>query len=230
MMLFLGRDIRSNLLDIGSADGERAIATLPEEVAISRPLFLHPFRGRLLRLLNQARNGDGAGKITKNMNVILGAIDQDRIAPNLLQDARHIRVQPSAKFDVFEKRNAILCAEDDMQDDAGQGLRHGAWIVTPRGAFAHSLFHTQGGARASLALGWLAAGRWPEPDLEWQPQLQSCEQHVHIRRGDPALRIDLQTQLMPPSCETIKTARFGQFHKDESQTGVACPFARYRVP
>ncbi len=53
------------------------------------------------------------------MNVIFGAIDDDRLAPNLLQNARHISVQPGANFGVFEKWNAVLRAEDNMQDDAG---------------------------------------------------------------------------------------------------------------
>ena len=124
MMFFLRRDIGAHLRDVRFAHGECAISTLPVEVRVCRPLFLHPFRRTLLRLLDQACNGNGAGKIAEDVNVILGAIDEDRLAPNILQDARHISVQPGAKFGFFEKWNAVLRAEDDMQDDAGQGLRH----------------------------------------------------------------------------------------------------------
>ena len=96
------------------------------------------------------------------MDVILDAVDEDRLAPDVLQNARHVGVQPGAEFGVFEKWNAVLRAEDDMQDDAGQGLRHdGGKLLRPVGALPILCFQTQGGARSSLALGWLAAGRWP---------------------------------------------------------------------
>jgi len=97
---------------------------LPIEVPISSSLFLHPFPSIALCRLDQARDGDGAGKVAEDVDVIFHAIDEDGLAPDVLQDARHVGVQPGAKFRVFEKRNAVLRAEDDMQDDAGEGLWH----------------------------------------------------------------------------------------------------------
>ena len=45
MMLLLRRDIRADLLDVGLTYRKRTISTLPEEVAASSSLFLHPFDG-----------------------------------------------------------------------------------------------------------------------------------------------------------------------------------------
>ena len=91
--------------------------------------------------------------------MIFHAIDEDGLAADLLQDARHVGVQAGAEFRVVKKRNAVLRAEDDMQDDAGEGLRHnGAGFLRPDGALPISYFHTQGGARFSLCPR-LACGR-----------------------------------------------------------------------
>ena len=124
MMLFLRRDIRADLLDIRLAYGERAVSTLPVEVAERRPLFLHPLRGTLLCLLHKPGDGDGAGKVAEDVDVIFHAADEDGLAPDVLQDARHVGMQPRTQFRVFEKGHAVLRAEDDMQDNAGKRLRH----------------------------------------------------------------------------------------------------------
>ena len=126
---------------------------------ISWPLLLHPFRWTALCRFNQARDGDGAGKVAEDVNVIFHAIDEDGLAPDGLEGTRHVGVQAGAEFRVFEKGNAVLRAEDDMQDDAGEGLRHnGAGLLRPVGALPIPYFQTQGGARSSLALGWLVDG------------------------------------------------------------------------
>ena len=111
------------------------------EIMISWPLLLHPFRRTALCHLDQAGDGDGAGKVAEDVNVIFHAIDEDGLAADILKRARHVGVQAGAEFGVFEKGNAVLCAEDDMQDDAGEGLRHnGAGLLRPVGAFADSVF------------------------------------------------------------------------------------------
>ena len=70
--------------------------------------------------------------------------DEDGLAPNGLQGTRHVGVQAGADFRVFEKRNAVICAEDDMQDDAGERLwQNGAKLLRPVGALAIPHFQTQ---------------------------------------------------------------------------------------
>ena len=114
---------------------------------ISRFLLLHPFRRTALCRLDQASNGDGAGKVPEDVNVIFHAIDEDGLTADILKRARHVGVQAGAEFRVFEKGNAVLRAEYDMQDDAGEGLRHKeAGLLRPVGALTIPYFQTQGTA------------------------------------------------------------------------------------
>ncbi len=114
MMLFLRRDIIANLFDIRLANGERAVSALPVKVPVTWSLFLHPFRRTLLRFFHKPRDGDSAGQIAQDVNVILDAVDEDGFASDVLHHARHVSVQAGAEFRVFEKWNAVLRAEDDM--------------------------------------------------------------------------------------------------------------------
>ena len=66
--------------------------------------------------------------------MILNAADEDGLAPDGLQNARHVGVQPGAEFRVFEKRDTVLRAEYNVDDDAGEGLRHGGGLLRPVGA------------------------------------------------------------------------------------------------
>jgi len=73
---------------------------------------------------HQLGDGDGAGKIAQDMDVILDAVDEDRFAADVLQDAGHVSVEPCAEIVILEKWHAVLRAENDMDDNAGEGLRH----------------------------------------------------------------------------------------------------------
>ncbi len=67
------------------------------------------------------------------MDVIFDPTEENRLAPDGLQDTRHISEQPSAKIRVFEKRHTVLRAEDNMEDDASKRLRHGGDRHAPLG-------------------------------------------------------------------------------------------------
>ena len=164
MMLLLRPDISADLLDIRLTHRKRTVSSLPEEIPIGGSLFLHPFRGVLLRLFHQIGDRDGTGEIAQDVNMILDAIDEDRLAANVLEHARHIGVESGADSGVFQKRYAILRAENEMQDNAGERLWHdGGKLLRPDGAWQILCSQTHGGARSSLALGWLVTGRWPGP-------------------------------------------------------------------
>lgn len=116
------------------------------------------------------------------MHMILHTVEQNRLAADALQNTRHVGMKPVPEFDIAKERRSVLRAEDHMKDDAGEGLRHGATVsvadqcasssVCPRrsdgaarGALCRPVragrvaaYRTQGGARASLALGWLVDG------------------------------------------------------------------------
>ena len=59
-------------------------------------------------------------------------------------------------------------AKSSSHNGAGQKLPHELQptkLFRPVGALPILYFQTQGGARSSLALGWLVAGRWPEETM-----------------------------------------------------------------
>ena len=52
-------------------------------------------------------------------------VDQNCLAADFLQNARHVGEQTLSQRCVAQKRSAASCAEDDMQDDTGQRLWYG---------------------------------------------------------------------------------------------------------
>jgi len=133
VMLLLRRDVFADLPDVRLAHGERAVSPLPEKIRIGRALLLHPHGGAVFHRFHQLGDGDGAGKIAQDVNVILDAVDEDRFAADALQDSGHVGVEPCAEAGVFEERHAVLRAENNVDDDAGEGLRHGGDCCAPLG-------------------------------------------------------------------------------------------------
>ena len=65
--------------------------------------------------------------------MIFDAADEDGFAADVLQDASHIGMEARTELGVFEKGRAVLCAENDVQDDEGERLRHGRSCSAPLG-------------------------------------------------------------------------------------------------
>ena len=82
---------------------------------------------------HQLGDGDGAGEVAQDVDVILDAVDEDRFATDVLQDAGHVGVEACAEVCVFEKWHAVLRAEYNVDDDAGEGLRPGGDCCAPLG-------------------------------------------------------------------------------------------------
>ena len=52
--------------------------------------------------------------------MIFDSVDEDRFAADVLQDAGHIGMEAHAEFGIFEKRDAVLRAEDEVHDNTGE--------------------------------------------------------------------------------------------------------------
>jgi hypothetical protein len=92
------------------------------------------------------------------MHMVLGAIDQDRLTLDPLQNNRHVGMKASTDLPVPKKRRAVFRAEDDMDNDSCERLWHVRQIIAPLWGLARTLFRTQGGARASLCPGLASLG------------------------------------------------------------------------
>ena len=57
--------------------------------------------------------------------MVFDTIDDDGLAPQVLQGACHVGMESGPQFRVLEKGHPVLGAEDDVQDNTGKRLRHG---------------------------------------------------------------------------------------------------------
>ena len=84
----------------------------------------HPFRRRLLDLLNEFGLGHCSWKSRHDVNMIGSTIHACDFTSQITADGRNVRMQP--RPNVFsEPRFTILRAEDDVENDFAQRLRHG---------------------------------------------------------------------------------------------------------
>ena len=122
MRLLVG-DVASDLFDLRLADGKRAVARLPVELAKARALRLDPFGRAFLDVFDQIGNRPLAGEREERMYVIFVAIDDERGRIVAFEDRRQIRVQ--FRFNLRRQpRLAVFGAEDQMHQDRRKGLRH----------------------------------------------------------------------------------------------------------
>jgi hypothetical protein len=79
-------------------------------------------------------------QIAEKMNVVFGRANDQRWAMDVLEDADHVTGDGVAMFRKAQIGPAMLGAENDVDQDVGEGLRHGTapwWpLVTARWAFS----------------------------------------------------------------------------------------------
>lgn len=123
MFLLMG-DVGDDLVGIQLTDGKRAISALPMEIPELRPFGLNPFRRTDLDLLHHLRNGLGARQGEEQVDVVLHPADAQRWAAGRFEHRREIGVQLRLDFrreDAF----TVFRAEDEVGQEAGEGLGHG---------------------------------------------------------------------------------------------------------
>jgi hypothetical protein len=75
------------------------------------------------------RNGDGAGEIAKDMDMIFYSVDDDRIATHVLQGSGQVGMRAGAKFRVLKELDTVLCAKRDVENDPSKGLGYSEEMV-----------------------------------------------------------------------------------------------------
>lgn len=149
MMFFLTSDVCDDPIRFSRAHRERPISRLPAECA--HTLCLHPLRGTGLRLLDDLGKGRRPGEAEENMDVIFHAAGLNRGTPHVRHHANQVRMQLLPDF-WSEPRVAVLRAEDGMDEDGREGLRHGSDCIAALQA-AGLLDGTCPGLRPSLLNG-----------------------------------------------------------------------------
>ncbi len=128
MVLFLAVYVAYQLFQLTPADGEAAVAALPKTSTVLAALAFDPGRRGLFDHFKQLRLADSAGQSGRQVDMIGGAADTIGLAVTVTADRRQIGVHARADFQV-EPRMALFGAEDDVQDDLAEGLRHMACRV-----------------------------------------------------------------------------------------------------
>ena len=125
VVFLLAGDVIAHRRYVGLRNGERAITGLPGERLEMRTLGFDPFRGRFLGFLDDLTQGDRAAELEEDMDVVLDGIDEDGGTAEIGEHLGHVAVQGVADR-VGDQGFAAFGAEDQMNVEAREGLRHGA--------------------------------------------------------------------------------------------------------
>ena len=112
VMLFLMRNVRLNLAQLGLADTERRVPCLPRKPAPRRALVC-PLRRIGLKFLHEICKGKAGGKNKEQMDVVRGTVDQHGLAAKVSDDATQVGVKVGFHLGT-KKRLAILHAEQGV--------------------------------------------------------------------------------------------------------------------
>ena len=123
MMLLLVIYVVCQILQLAPAYREIAVTSLPEKLRVSFALALNPGGRGFLDLFQQLCLGDDACQARGDMDVIGGASNTVGFATAIAAYRGQISVH--ARPDRLIKPGAaVLGAEDNVEDDLAEGLRH----------------------------------------------------------------------------------------------------------
>src|ERR1035438_1106262 len=111
------------VFSVGGSNRKHTVAALPGEFWSNTWLGLEPFRRRCLHLFHHRANRDRSSQLKQDVYVIFNGIDQDCVATEAFENRRRVPMQRFPHRS-YEHRHAVLRAEDQMQVDFRQRLRH----------------------------------------------------------------------------------------------------------
>ncbi len=130
MVLRLALDVLPYSGQLVLRDREDAISVLPGEPRNRWDLALHLLRRTGLDLLNKPRTGLRTSQGTADMHVVLRAADLVCWTAVGSRDGGHVAVEIGCRLRRYQRRT-VLGAEDDVDQDVRQGLRHPISLVSP---------------------------------------------------------------------------------------------------
>ncbi len=142
MVLALPINVPHQRWEVGRADREQAIPSLPCKIHDALPL--HPHRRTCLELRNDARGNAIRRKSQRQMHMVRHTTGPVALAFEISRNGRHIRVQLRCHL-FTDQRPAVPRAKHKMDQVEGQRLRHGRDYRTGFQPFLH-------GRAASLGL------------------------------------------------------------------------------
>jgi hypothetical protein len=171
VMFLLVINISNEVLHLAPAHGKSSVTSLPEEFGILIALVFDPTRRGLFDLFQQACLAAGAGQTHSQVNVVLYAPDSVSFTVTIPAEGCQIRMHARPDTDI-QPWAAFLGAENEVQNNLAEGLRHGGCKkgfsdVSGSDLMKQALWparrNTTLQPRAALrfALGWYETGPWP---------------------------------------------------------------------
>ena len=128
VVLFLFVDVSDQLIELRRRDRKGTIASLPMKRVKGRALVFDPLRGLLLCDFDQFADRECPRQLARTVNVILHAADAICLRVVGATESGEIGVHAWSDGRV-EERGAILGAENQVQNDSAERLRHGERIL-----------------------------------------------------------------------------------------------------
>jgi hypothetical protein len=123
MMLLLRIDVTDQVFQLAPTDGKASVAYLPGEITVLRRLRFNPGGGGLFDFLEEVGLGDSPRQSDREMDMVGNAADTVRFAMTVAASGSQVAVHSRPDGQV-EPWTAIFSAEDDVDNDLAEGLRH----------------------------------------------------------------------------------------------------------
>jgi hypothetical protein len=125
MMQRLLGNVALHLLNLREPDGEHPIAALPAKVPKRLIRLFDPRGRRTLQFLHHLGRSTSACEASQQVNMVAYAADNYGLAAQMINNSSKIAVNLLPKRLIPQERSSVLSREDGMNEDFGQGLRHG---------------------------------------------------------------------------------------------------------
>lgn len=116
-------DVGADGSHVGFRNGKCSVSRLPRKSGEFLALGFDPLGRGFFDLLDDLADGNGSGQVEEQVGVVLHRIDKHGGTAEILQDAGHVAVERIA-HGIGDEGFTILRAENEVDVEAGEGLRH----------------------------------------------------------------------------------------------------------
>ena len=124
VMFLLPGDVFTDGGHVGFGNRKRTITCLPRESGELGALCLDPLGRGFFDLLDSCTDGNSAGQLEEDVNVVLDGIDKHRGTTNVLQHGRHVSVKGITN-PVGNDSLSVFGAKNEVDVQTGKRLWHG---------------------------------------------------------------------------------------------------------
>lgn len=114
MVFYLIQDVCDHGIDLGLADAEGSVTSLPLEIRVGGEVIADPGVGGSFEFLHPVSQRGRAAQTSQHMNVIFDAPHTNDGAVEAIGDLPKIGVELIPAIEVLKDRKAMFCGEDEV--------------------------------------------------------------------------------------------------------------------